>query len=249
MKKLKFCTILLLLLASIGLYGCTAKIPDGEIKDFVNKIDFNRAFEHVSYGKSTLNATYYVDGEKDGTIETITYMDKREGKYHLMTTRLTGSYYGTGIDQFNYYSQDVLCYTTASNDVEVYKKTDGELEDIKYTSEDVDTSIKNFFYSKVDADYHSGGVYYGDYILSNCGKFYNSFSLNEEETELTFAINSSSKGTNDKEIITMHKFTVNEYGMVLSLATKSFYTEDPKTYMETTMVCDYVNNIDKIWVL
>lgn len=249
MRKTGLCAILLSLIATIGLCSCTTKIPDGEIKNFVDKIDFDRAYEHVSYGKSSLTATHYIDGEEDGKIEIITYMDKSQAKYHLMTTKLSGSYHGTGMDQFDYYSQDVLCYINASNNVEVFKKTDGVLEDISYTPEDVDTSIKNFFYSKVDAGYHSGGVYYGDYILSNCGKYYNFFSLNEEKTELTFSINSVSKGTNDKEIITMHHFTVDEYGMVLSLTTKSFYTETPETYMETTMICDYVSPIDKIWSL
>lgn len=249
MKRRKGFLILLLAFTVMGLSSCTTKIPDGEIKDFVDKLDYDRAYEHVTHGKSTIIATYYVDGVEDGKITTITSIDKTDKKYHLMETSLSGSYYGTGMDQFNYYTQETLCFINDSDQVEVYQKTDGQSTDIQYTPEDVDTSIKNFFYTKLEAGYHSGGVYYGDYIMSNCGKYYNFFSLNDEKSELTFSINSVSQGTDGKEIITMHRFTVDGYGMVLSLSTKTFHTETPNTYMETTVNCDYTSTIEKIWTL
>ena len=89
-------------------------------------------------------------------------------------------------------------------------------------------------------------MYYGDYITANCGKYYECFSLLNEKT-LQYEINTISKDENKQEVVTMHKYTVNENGMVLNLSTKSMYRLNTDTYTETSVTCDYNSQFNKIY--
>lgn len=225
--------------------SCTRDIPEGDIKDFVDKLNFETAYQNVSSGKSIVIATYYIDDVEDGKISTTTYFDKKDLKYHYITTDVTGSYFGTEAGQFAYHNQQILCYMLDNETASVYKKTDGELEDISYRPEDVNTSIHNFFYSELEAGYHRGGVYYGDYIVANCAKFYSCFSLNEDKSELTYKVNTSTHNSEGDEVVTMHNFTVNEFGMILTLSSKSIIIEK-NIVIETTIACEYDIVFDKL---
>ena len=119
---------------------------------------------------------------------------------------------------------------------------------MEYDFGDVVSSVKNFFYSEVSGGFHTGGVYYGDYILKNITKYYDRFSLNEDKTELTFEINISTPTEEGNEIINCHKFVVNNYGLVVSINTTAYYysnNEVTSTFV-TEMSCDYVTNVEKI---
>lgn len=232
---------------SLGLFSCSVDMPEGEIRDFVNNISYETAYEYVEYGISKVTASHYIDGISDGNISTTTYIENKEKGYYLLDTDLSGIYYGTGVDQFNYNEMSTLIYY--ENDAIVSsKKTDSVIEDLGYLDDEFKTSIYSFFYTQEESGYHTGGMYYGDDVKMNCGKYYNFFSLNEEKTELTYEINSVSSNEG-KEIITMHSFTINEYGMLLKLKTKSFYTETKDTYMETIIECKYNENFEKIYSL
>lgn len=243
MKKAFLVIICLLLLL---LTGCTAEIPEGDIKDFVDKLDFNVAYQHVQTGKSIITATYYVNDEIDGQVCSTTYFDKTDDiKYHYITTDVYGSFVGDNSGQYSYNNQQILAYLESEDNVTVYKKTDGELEDISYRLEDLNIAINNFFYLELEAGYHRGGVYYGDYIIANCGKYYSCFSLNEDKTILRYAVNTSSINSEGDEIVTMHDFIVDKYGMVISLTSKSIYVEK-NIVMETTISCEYNIEIEKL---
>lgn len=244
MKKIVFFICSLLLVFTVA--GCSKDIPEGDIKDFVMNIDYDKAYEFAQTGKSIITATYYVDEEIDGQVSSTTYFDKTsEQKYYYMNTDVEGSYYGTGNGQYAYLNEQILTYVNEDKTISTFKKTDGHLVELKYNDEDVKTSINNFFYLTVEAGYHSGGVYYGDYIYANCAKYYSCFSLNEDKTILSYEVNTSSINSENEEIVTMHSFTVNEYGLVISLSSKSIYLAR-NIVMHTTIECEYNVEIERI---
>ena len=159
---------------------------------------------------------------------------------------MSGSYYGTYEDQFDYYTKESIC--AFKDGKYLYEENKDGIKSEKESNEDeLNQWIQEFFFKDFSASYHSGGMYYGDYILLNVAKYYNNFSLNDRKTELSFSVNTSAKNEEGAEIITMHSFTVNAYGMLLSLETKSFYAKNINTYMLTKIDCQYEDiSFDKI---
>ena len=189
--------------------------------------------------------SHYVDGSLDGSIEFTAFFDKST-KYYYDKRVVSGSYYGTYEDQFDYYTKESIC--TFKDGKYLYEENKDGIKSEKESSEDeLYQWIQEFFFKDFSASYHSGGMYYGDYILLNVAKYYNNFSLNDRKTELSFSVNTSAKNEEGAEIITMHSFTVNAYGMLLSLETKSFYAKNINTYMLTKIDCQYEDiSFDKI---
>ena len=162
---------------------------------------------------------------------------------------VNGCFYGED-KGYPYHHQVTVCHVKRDDAAELYAKQliDGENVKLEYKYEDVIKAIDNFFYTAVDAGFHTGGVYYGDYILNNVSKYYKHFSLNEEKTELTFEINISTPTKEENEILTCHKFVVNSYGMILYVKTIAYYIVDDvvESTLVTEMTCDYVTEFDKI---
>ncbi len=242
MKKFVF---ILSLLSILILCSCQAKLPDGDIKDFVDILSYEKANEETLTGKSHLLTSHYVDGSLDGSIEFTAFFDKST-KYYYDKRVVSGSYYGTYEDQFDYYTKESIC--AFKDGKYLYEENKDGIKSEKESNEDeLNQWIQEFFFKDFSASYHSGGMYYGDYILLNVAKYYNNFSLNDRKTELSFSVNTSAKNEEGAEIITMHSFTVNAYGMLLSLETKSFYAKNINTYMLTKIDCQYEDiSFDKI---
>ncbi len=59
-------------------------------------------------GKSHLLTSHYVDGSLDGSIEFTAFFDKST-KYYYDKRVVSGSYYGTYEDQFDYYTKESIC--------------------------------------------------------------------------------------------------------------------------------------------
>ncbi|MBQ8293637.1 MAG: hypothetical protein IJX78_07560 [Bacilli bacterium] len=236
----------LIIVSLLFLSCCSMEIPEGEIKDFVLGFDYDKSFEETKVAESLMVSSIYKDGVLEGTITTYTYIDHSESLYHYSKTVVSGSYYGTGLDQFDYYLKETISYIDENGNAIAYEKTDGKIEELTYSPSDIEYLINSFFYTKLEAGYHQGGMYYGDYISANCGKYYECFSLIDEVT-LQYQINTSSKDENKQEVITMHKYTVNELGMMLNLSTKSMYRLDTDTYTETKLECDYQSQFEKIY--
>ena len=243
----KILLILLLVLSFITLTGCRKDIPEGDIKNLVESFNIDNAMSNILYGSSTVTSVHYEDGIELGQITTYTYIDRRNGYYHYSKTTLSGNYYGTGEDQFNYYEQETISYIDSEGLIIAFEKTDGIVKEVTYRREDIDTLINYFYYTNSEYNYYKGGVYYGDYIRANCAKYYELFSLNEEKNILSFEVNSISKAEDKQEILTMHKYSVNEFGMILDLSTWSMYKEHTETNSKTTMTCDYNDNFNKIY--
>lgn len=241
--------ILLLALFVFILTSCKKyEIPEGPIKDFVYQLDFEKAFEHVNTGKSVITASLYVNDVLDGQVQITTYIDKTNHYYQYMNTDVSGSYVGTGNGQYNYHNQQILTYMTDQEEVKVFKMTDSAEEEINYREEELIQSVNNFFYQKLESGYHSDGVYYGDYIIANCGKFYSLFSLDSAKKELTYEVNTSNYNSLNQEIVSMHHFVVDEYGMIIDLTSKSINIET-NTVIETTIECEYNMDIEKLEAL
>lgn len=230
--------------------GCTPAIPEGKIKDFVENIEFENTFNNVHIGESVIQAKHFENGGEVGSITITTYIDKTSDyNYYYQKTEVSGNYHGTEEDQYPFFKEEMLFYLEKEDTIIGQKKTDGADNEIVGSYDNIKTYTDEFFYLKLDAGYHSGGVYYGDYVLANCGKYYNEFSLNEEETILTYAINVKSNDIDNNEIITMHKFSVDKYGMLLDLSSTTFYVENPGNKVETTIHCDYSGNFTKVYSL
>lgn len=243
-KKIFLLGILGILLLCV--VGCNKEIPDGEIKDFVLNFDYNKSFDNTLVAESTMVSSIYKDGVLDGSITIYTYIDHNYPNYHYSKTTVSGSYYGTGVDQFNYYEKETISYINESGNAVAYEKTDGKIETMTYAPTDVEYLVDSFFYTKLEAGYHQGGMYYGDYILANCAKYYECFSLLDENT-LQYQINTISKDESGQEVISMHKYTVNENAMILDLSSKAMFRLNTDTYTETSLNCDYNPQFNKIY--
>jgi hypothetical protein len=256
--KMKKIFIFLLGILSILLVSCVKEIPEGDIKEFVKKLDYDLAYQYVNTGKGTTTVKYYTfdvlgnnDGEGatkelKGQISSTTYINKTDGQYYYSIGEVTGDYIGDEEGLYNFSHRETLCYLDEYNQGIVYEITDGVLnEELKYTPEDVKLSVDSFFYSEVEANIHMGGYYYGDYIQINCAEYYQYFSLNEDKTKLTYSINLLTKNDDGDDILTTHNFTVNEYGLIINL--ESIARNNSKGIAsETTIQCEYNIDIDKI---
>ena len=226
-------------------------LPEGDIKDFVSAFNGSFAYENVQYGKSYIVNKKY-EGEEIllGTHTSYAEFDKRNNEYyHYLETTADGDFVGSEDAQYSFNKKITVCYAKEEDSLNIYAKQfiDGVEEKLEYDFEDVVNSVKNFFYSEVSGGFHTGGVYYGDYILKNIEKYYDRFSLNEDKTELTFEINTSTPTEEGNEILNCHKFVVNNYGLVVSVSTTAYYianNEVTSTFV-TEMSCDYVTNVEK----
>jgi hypothetical protein len=252
----KFLLLVLTLISIFTLTSCAKlDIPEGDIKDFVSKFNGEEAYMNVHYGKSYIVNTYY-DGDYDdgeniilGQHTSLAYFDKRNDMYyHYLETNASGNYVGEEA-RYNFNNQKTVCYSNADgSNLYVEQITDGVKDEMNYDLDDVITSCKNFFYTEVSGGFHTGGVYYGDYILKNIPKYYKHFSLNEDKTELKYEINISTPTEDGNEILNCHRFVVNQYGLIVSVYTIAYYISNDKvtSTLITEMNCDYVTDFEKI---
>ncbi|MCM1130341.1 MAG: hypothetical protein NC325_01450 [Anaeroplasma bactoclasticum] len=234
-------SIVLFLILCIGGYltSCTAKIPEGDIKDFVDCISYDTAYENIDLGVSNVMVVYSQNDEELGRVSIHTEIDKSQ-KYYYANTIASGSY----VEEYGFEEQQILSYMNVDNIVQSYQIKNNETLEVSHSEEELNQLITSFFYTQVDGGYHQGAIYYGDYVIANCGKFYTCFSLNEEKTLLTYEVNTSQKNSDGDEIVTMHYFVIDAYGMLVSLHTKSIMVEK-NIVVDTTIECEYNKPIDK----
>lgn len=243
MKKINGLLIVVLLFLFCG---CTQAIPEGPIKDFVDLFSFEEAYEETKTAEGTITQTYYEQEQAIGSVRTRFCLDQStKEKYYYQSTDASGTFLGDGGDQYLYENQQILTYLESDGSVFAQQKCDDRVEMLSYNDEDVTTSIKNFFYLELEAGYHSGGLYYGDYILANAGRYYPCFSLSEDKQTLIYQVNTAANDEDGYEIVTMHYFEVNTNGMVLKLSSKSINWEK-QTAMETIIECRYNGVISRL---
>lgn len=249
----KFLLICLVLLSIVYLGSCTKiEIPEGDIKDFISNFNGEEAFINVHYGKSFITTTKYEGNMENevGKTTSLAYFDKRNDEYyHYLETHVSGSFYGEDENEYNFNHQIILSYSKKDDPTTIIsqKLTDGELIDLEYEYDDVIKSVESFFYSEVTAGFHSGGVYYGDYVLNNIQDYFQKFSLNEEKTELTFEINISTPTEDGNRIVNSHSFVINTYGLIINVKTIAYYIVGEKvdSTLVTEMNCDYITEFEK----
>jgi hypothetical protein len=238
--------LLTLSLISCGLLtSCGEKIPEGDIKDFVDAISYDTSAKNVVMGTTNITSSYYSNDNLEGKVSVTNYFNKEDLMYFYSITQVEGTYYGTKDGQYNYHQEEILTYIKSDNSVYSMKKTDSTLTDLKYLDSDVKTSINNVFYIKLESGYHSGGAYYGDYIIANCAKYYSFFSLNETKDILTYKVNFGGTDKDGNEISGKHQFSVNKDGMILSLLSIT-NNLTAKTRVETSISGDYTTNFNKL---
>ena len=106
----KICYVGLIFFLLVSLTSCKKEIPDGEIKDFVLNFDFDKSYENTLIADSLIESSIYKDGVLEGSISIYTYIDHSNLKYHYSKTIVSGIYYGTGVDQFNYKTKETIIY-------------------------------------------------------------------------------------------------------------------------------------------
>lgn len=231
--------LIILITSLFCLASCKSEIPEGDIKDFVESLNFDKTYQETKCVNAVMTSEHYQDGTLQGKIETTTYINLEKGEYYYSKNDIYGNYYGIGEDKFNYHHQELVAYIDENNKVIAYKITDGKREELKYRPEDIVLLIKQFYYTDNQNNYHKGGIYYGDYIKTNCAKNYQFFKLNKEKTILYYQLNSLYTSKEKKKIIIMHSFSVNNLGMLLNLSTISFEQNNEKNKSITKIECDY----------
>ncbi len=227
MKKIS----LLFLVLILALVSCSPNIPDGPIKDFVYNISFDKTFEHVKLGYANIETTYTENDVQTGTINIGMYYS-RTNNYFYQITEVSGSYVGT---DYSYSKEEVLLYKE-NNELHTFKKTDGVLTKDAFSDTDYEKYMTNYFYATLTAGYHRDGMYYGDYVIANCAKYYNLFSLNDAKDTLTYKVNTLQKSPNGDEVVVMHYFEVDPYGMLKTLNSKSL-VKGKNQVINTTIKC------------
>ena len=150
-KKISLLGLLLIVLLSLT--SCNVEIPEGKIKDFVLSFDYDESFENTKVAESLMISSIYNDGVLEGSIEVYTYIDHGESSYHYSKTIVSGSYYGTGLDQFNYYVKETISYIDEKGNALGYEKTDGNVEYMYYSPTDIEYLINSFFFTKLEKSF------------------------------------------------------------------------------------------------
>ena len=235
-------------LVVMGLTSCSKQIPEGDIRDFVEQINYDTAYSFVKNAQSNTTVKHFENGEEDGHLIMDISIDKEDISYHYSESQVSGYFYGMKEGQYSFYSQKTLCYMYDDANVTVYQTTDTMADTIQYSPEDVMRSIYDFFYTELEAGIHRGGFYYGDYVRLNCAKYYELFSLNEAKDELTYSINTVTKDKDNTDILNMHSFTINTYGMLVRLSSVA-KNNSKKLKVETTTTITYNTGFEKIFIL
>ena len=232
--------------ASLLLVGCTPVIPEGDIKDFLANISFENTYSNVNYGKSIIDVKHNQDENVVlGELTIINEFDKvNDELYFYSNTIVKGNFHKNEGGDYDFYNEERLIYINEDNEIHTYLKVDDEYKSESNDLESLTNKITSFFYNQLDVNYHSGGLYFGDFIMMNCGKYYNRFSLNENKDIITYQINTSSNSIDRGEVISIHKFSSDKYGMLLDLTSQTLFVDYPENVV-TTISCDYETKINK----
>lgn len=246
MKKLL--NIFCLFLVMFSLVSCqNRELPEGEIKNFIENFDYDKAYSSVSSMESIITSkTLEFNDEVGSIISTTNFINKENEKYYYLKKEVSGNYIGSEASQYQYKSDETLAYIK-DDTVIATQKLDDTLSELKYQKEDVIRSITNTFYLELESGFHRGGVYFGDYVLVNAYKFYDHFKITEDNL-LDYSINVASKNELGEEIVTMHHYTLNNLGIIVNLETKSI-NKKTKEQVITTITTVINQNIDRIWEL
>ena len=75
----------------------------------------------------------------------------------------------------------------------------------------------------------------------------NSFKINEKTNNLEFSVKSQYTDRDKLKYNLIHQYSVNQYGMIVNLFSKTELDENKGSYSLTTMECDYENEFEKIY--
>lgn len=201
MKKFLFPVILLITLSS-----CSTK-PElrSDIKEFISKFSLKEAMDTYKKG-GYIKEIEEINGEKK-TLERIemefSYLDAAHPSYTKTTTKF--------VDDVESSKEEVEFVEIESK---YYVSTNGELKESSL--EECSELIKNFFYEKtqIEGEYHTQGMYYGDYILQVAPMLQNYITIDQDQ-EL-YLYNYETEGIQEGEKVTYEQhYSVNKMGMLV----------------------------------
>lgn len=201
MKKFLFPVILLITLSS-----CSTK-PElrADIKEFISKFSLIEAMDTYKKG-GYIKEIEEINGEKK-TLERIemefSYLDAAHPSYTKTTTKF--------VDDVESSKEEVEFVEIESK---YYVSTNGELKESSL--EECSELIKNFFYEKtqIEGEYHTQGMYYGDYILQVAPMLQNYITIDQDQ-EL-YLYNYETEGIQEGEKVTYEQhYSVNKMGMLV----------------------------------
>ena len=198
--------ILLPLLVILTLTGCHTK-PElrKDIADFISKFSLKESMDAYKSGGYTYLVEDNIEGKKSVTrIEMeFSYLDANHPTYSKITTN---------------YENDVQTSKEEVEFVEMdekyYISTNGELKESSL--DECSKLIENFFFLKtqVDGEYHTQGMYYGDYIKQIAPVVQNRITI-DQENEL-YLYEYEVEAVQDGVIVNYtQNYSVNKIGMLV----------------------------------
>lgn len=246
MKKILIIFSLFLMIFSLS--SCqNRELPEGEVKNYIENFDYDKAYRSVLSMESIITSKTILNDNEVGSIKSTTnFINKENEKYYYLKKEASGTYVGEDASQYQNELDITLTYIENDN-VIAKQKLDDNVSDLKYQKEDVMKSIRNTFYLELESGFHRGGVYFGDYVLVNAHKFFDKFSITEDNL-LRYSVNVANKNDKGEEVVTMHNYTLNNLGIIVNLETKSI-NKVTKEQVITTIKTTINKDINRIWEL
>ena len=219
MKKFLFPAIILIALSS-----CSTK-PElrEDIKEFVSNFSLKNAMDTYKKGGYLKEIEEIKEGKK--TLERIemefSYLDSAHPTY----TKTTTNY----IDDIESSKEEVEFVVLEEK---YYISTNGELKESSL--EECSELIKCFFYEKtqIEGEYHTQGMYYGDYILQVAPVLQNYITIDKDK-EL-YLYNYETEGIQEGEKVTYEQhYSVNKLGMLVE---NHVYAESKNNSRKTDVI-------------
>lgn len=199
---MKFNKLILVILGTSLLSSCTIPLR-ADLDEFVSTFSIEQAFEEYKEAKYVSTWNIVTDSEtKTETDEFyINVKDINNMQYHR--------YGETFVDDVLSKTKYECCYK--ENDKYYYEK---EGQKVECLDTQVSGLISGFFYQEVIQDaYHSGGMYYGDFILDNIRKAQNFYSV-VDNLSGTKSLKYSFEERDENNVYTKITFNVNKLGML-----------------------------------
>lgn len=234
-KRKKLLTIISILFLSTS----CSKVPDGEIKNFVENFSFERAYKNINNGIIEVSNSNYVNDELKGTYKAYYefYKDKYDEKFYFYKKEnYTGTYINEDNNLTNY---ETLQYTKEDKSIYSVEIRNEVKKELKYSKTNLYDSICSIFYSEKDYDYYRGSYYYGDLIKININSYYILFTIDNDLLTYEVKNDGSYEG-----VIFNNNYTLNKYGMLTTYHFDGIYEENNEKIIND-ITCSYNIDFDK----
>lgn len=204
--------------ASLLFTSCSTRALRSDIKEFIASFSFDEAVKtHTSGGYSSIrnhNVNGYV--YKENITLDFSYEDSENITYDYLQIVTHDDIEMLRVHNYLVYEEGTLYYVSSDGKEEYDLQKSTEL-------------IKHFFYESYnqDGDYHSRGMYYGDFISEMATTYQDYIVIDNENKQLRYTYETSGKGDDGQNQHLKEVIIVDHIGMLVSL---SFEGENGSLY-------------------